>query len=157
MLTFVTLSHVKTVEKTYGNNRKRCIVLVNFLNLRTLYVVMYTQHIPASYRKYIVHCFETTIGCVFSINTLRPRQNGRQFPDDTFKCIFLNENIWISIKIPLNFVPTNPINNIPAVVQIMVWCRSGDKPLSKPIVAGLLTHICGLNELKFSNVSLEYF
>ena len=26
------------------------------------------------------------------INTLRPRQNGRHFPDDIFKCIFLNEN-----------------------------------------------------------------
>ena len=32
-------------------------------------------------------------------NTLRPRQNGRRFADDTFKPIFLNENIRISIKI----------------------------------------------------------
>ena len=36
-----------------------------------------------------------------------------------FKCIFLNENIWISIKISLKFVPKGPINNIPALVQIM--------------------------------------
>ena len=28
-----------------------------------------------------------------SINTLRPRQNGRYFADDVFKCIFLNENL----------------------------------------------------------------
>ena len=28
-----------------------------------------------------------------SINTLRPRQNGRQFPDDIFKYIFLRENV----------------------------------------------------------------
>ena len=28
-----------------------------------------------------------------SINTLRPRQNGRHFPDDIFKCIFLTENV----------------------------------------------------------------
>ena len=27
------------------------------------------------------------------INTLRPRQDGRHFPDDIFKCIFLNENV----------------------------------------------------------------
>ena len=27
------------------------------------------------------------------INTLRPRQNGPHFPDDNFKCIFLNENV----------------------------------------------------------------
>ena len=28
-----------------------------------------------------------------TVNTLRPRQNGRSFADDIFKCIFLNENI----------------------------------------------------------------
>ena len=27
------------------------------------------------------------------INTLRPRQNGRHFPDDIFKWIFVNENV----------------------------------------------------------------
>ena len=27
------------------------------------------------------------------INTLRPRQNGRHFADDIFKCIFFNENV----------------------------------------------------------------
>ena len=27
------------------------------------------------------------------VNTLRPTQNGRHFADDTFKCVFLNENI----------------------------------------------------------------
>ena len=47
------------------------------------------------------------------INTLRPRQNGRHFADDTFKRIFLNENVRISIKISLTFVPRGPINNIP--------------------------------------------
>ena len=32
-------------------------------------------------------------------NTLRPRQNCRHFPDDIFKCIFFNENVWIPINI----------------------------------------------------------
>ena len=67
--------------------------------------------------------------CLFFINTLRPRQNGRIFADDTFNCIFLNENIWISFEISLKFVPYGPINNIPALVQIIAWCRLGDKPL----------------------------
>ena len=46
------------------------------------------------------------ICCKFrcSVNTLRPRQNGRHFADDTFKCIFLKENVRISIKISLKFV-----------------------------------------------------
>ena len=34
-------------------------------------------------------------------NTLRPRRNGSNFPDDILKCIFLNESVWISIKISL--------------------------------------------------------
>ena len=29
------------------------------------------------------------------LTTLRPRQNGRHFADDIFKCIFSNENVWI--------------------------------------------------------------
>ena len=38
------------------------------------------------------------------------------FPDDIFKCIFLNENVWIVIKISLKFVLKGPMNNIPALV-----------------------------------------
>ena len=75
-------------------------------------------------------------------NTLRPRQNGRLFSDDIFKCIFLNKNIWILIKISLTFVPKGPINNIKALVQIMAWRRPGDKPLSEPMMVRLLTHLC---------------
>ena len=76
------------------------------------------------------------------INTLRPRQNGRHFADDVFKCIFLNENASIATKILLKFVPKGPINNIPVLVQIMAWRRPGDKPLSEPMMISLLTHIC---------------
>ena len=76
------------------------------------------------------------------INTLRPQQNDRRLADDTFKRIFLNENVTISIKISLKFVPKGPVNNIPALVQIMAWRRPGDKPLSEPMMVSLLTHIC---------------
>ena len=76
------------------------------------------------------------------INSLRPRQNGRHFADDIFKCIFLNENVWILIKISLKFVPYGPINNIPSLVQIMAWRRQGDKPLSEAMMVNLPTHIC---------------
>ena len=77
-----------------------------------------------------------------TFNTLRPRQNGRHFADAIFKCIFLNENVWISIKISLKFVPEGPINNIPALVQIMAWRRPGDKPLSGAMMVNLPTHKC---------------
>ena len=75
-------------------------------------------------------------------NASRPRQDGRHFPDDILKWIFLNENLWISIDISLKFVPRGPINNITALVQIMAWRRPGDKPLSEPMMVNLLMHIC---------------
>ena len=79
---------------------------------------------------------------VWLLNTLRPRQNGRHFADDTFKRIFLRENVRMSIKISLKFVPKSPIDNIAALFQIMAWCRPGDKPLSEAMKVSLLTHIC---------------
>ena len=83
------------------------------------------------------------------VNTLRPRQNGCHFADDTFKRIFVYENVKILIEISLKFVPKGPINNIPALVQIMAWRRPGNKPLSQPMLVCLPTHICvtRLNEL----------
>ena len=59
-----------------------------------------------------------------------------------WKCIFLNENVLISIKISLKFIPMGPINNIPTLVHIMAWRRPGDKPLSEPMVVRFPTHIC---------------
>ena len=76
------------------------------------------------------------------LNSLRPRQNRRHFAGNIFKCIFLNENEWISLRISLKFVPKVRINNIPSLVQIMAWRRPGDKPLSEPMMVSLLTHIC---------------
>ena len=75
------------------------------------------------------------------INSLRPRQNRRHFAEDVFKCNFLNENVWIPIEISMKFVPKGPINNIPALVLIMAWRRSGDKPLSESMMVSLPTHI----------------
>ena len=86
------------------------------------------------------HTFAGELGPLF--NTLRLRQNGRLFTDDTFKCIFLNENIRISIKISLKYVPKVSINNNPALVLIMAWHRPGDKPLSEPMLVRSLTQIC---------------
>ena len=76
------------------------------------------------------------------LNTLRPRQNGRRFADDIFKCIFMNENVSFPIKISLKFVPKGLINNIPSLFQIMAWRRPGNKPLSETINFSLPTHIC---------------
>ena len=95
-------------------------------NRPTLWLKTHIPHLALLDELYII-CF----------NTLRPRQNGRHFVDDTFKRIFLKENVEISIKISMKFVPKGPINNIPALVQIMAWRRTGDKPLSEQMMTQL--------------------
>ena len=52
----------------------------------------------------------------WSVNTLRPRQNGRHFRDDIFQRIFFKENCSILMKISLKFVAQSPINNIATLV-----------------------------------------
>ena len=54
---------------------------------------------------------------------------------DIFKCIFFNENDMIPIQISLKFVASSPIDNKPALVQVMAWRRIGDKPLPEPMMA----------------------
>ena len=88
------------------------------------------------------HASDPPLRWLTMFNTLRLRQDGRHFADDIFKCIFLNENALISIEISLKFIPKGPIDNIPALVQIMAWRRLGDKPLYEPMMVSLLTHIC---------------
>ena len=75
-------------------------------------------------------------------NSLRPRQNGRQFADDPLKHFFWNGNVSILIKISLKLVPKCPFNNILALDQIMAWSRPGNKPLSEPMIVRLPTHTC---------------
>ena len=76
------------------------------------------------------------------LNTLWPKQNGCHLRGDTFKRIFFNENVIISIEISLKFVAKGPTSNIPALVEIMTWRRPGDKPLCQPMLVRLPTHIC---------------
>ena len=76
------------------------------------------------------------------INTFSQRQNGRNFADDIFKCIFLNENVWFPINISLKFVAKCLIDNFSALVQIIAWCRPVDTPLSETMIVSLPKHIC---------------
>ena len=68
------------------------------------------------------------------VNSSPSEQNGRHFADDIFKRIFLNGNVGISIKISLKFVPKGPINNKSALVQVMAWRQTGDKPLPERVL-----------------------
>ena len=62
----------------------------------------------------------------------------------------------MSLKISLKFVPKVPINNIPALVQIMAaWRRPGDKSISETMMVCLLIGSLGFNELTPSNLRLQ--
>ena len=89
----------------------------NYITQKTLYVIIYPR--PS---------------LSWSLNTLRLQQSDSNFPDNILKWIFLKENVRISIKISLKFVPGGPISNIPALVQIMAWCLSSNKPLFEPMM-----------------------
>ena len=59
------------------------------------------------------------------------------------KWIFLNENFWISNEILLKYVPYGLLDNKAVLVQIMVWRRKGNKPLSKSmLVCFTEAHMC---------------
>ena len=64
------------------------------------------------------------------------------YADDIFKCILLNENAWILIKISLKFVFKGPISNILELVEITAWHQISDKPLSALFMISLMIHIC---------------
>ena len=60
--------------------------------------------------------------------------------------------IFISNKISLKFVLKGPINNIPALGQIMAWRHSDSNPSSEPRVVSLLMHRC-ITQLQYMMTS----
>ena len=58
--------------------------------------------------------------------------------DDILNCIFLNDNDRIPIHISLKYVSRGPIDNKPALVQVMAWSRTDDKPLPGPMMTQLI-------------------
>ena len=79
-----------------------CIFICSFSIWMIYYNVIFctgTMHV-SSYRYTKSRCGDDRIRTSSNImyncnahNTLGPKQDGRHFPDDIFKCIFLNENV----------------------------------------------------------------
>ena len=66
--------------------------------------------------------------------------------------VFWNENGITLIQNSLKFVSSDPVNMKPALVQMMAWCRKGDKPLSEPILFCWRIHASlGLSDLNYIN------
>ena len=77
--------------------------------------------------KQIIYIFKNLFKAIIIMYRLRKAyivQMAAILADDIFKCIYLNEND----RIP------SPIDNKPALVQVMAWHRTGDKPLPEPML-----------------------
>ena len=80
-----------------------------------------------------------------TVNSPPPPSRTKWLPsaDCTFKCIFMNERFCILIQILLKLVPKGPIENTLALVQVMAWRRTGDKPLPESMVTQFLNALKG--------------
>ena len=68
---------------------------------------------------------QLTMAAGFSESDVNWSQNGFHFADDILKCIFTNEKLCILIRISLNVVPKDLIDNKSALVQVMAWGGGG--------------------------------
>ena len=42
--------------------------------------------------------------------------------------------VFVLIQILLKSVPEGPVDNMPALFQVMVWHQTGDKPVPNPVM-----------------------
>ena len=71
------------------------------------------------------------------VNKLRAKENGPYFWENTFKCIPLNANYCIFAEISHKFPSKGQTNNNSTLVQVMAWCRTGNKPLPEPMLTNI--------------------
>ena len=69
---------------------------------------------------WLEHHWHHNVSLGYSELTHLSRQNGHNFADDTFRCIFVNENIYILIDISLKLVPEGPIDNKSVLVYVIM-------------------------------------
>ena len=70
----------------------------------------------------------------FTLTDLSLDKMGTILADKIFNCISLNENDRIWIQIPLKYIPRSPVDNNLALVQVLAWHRTGNKPLPGPMM-----------------------
>ena len=94
-----------------------------FINICSILLIVLSQSKPVLSRYYWRLVIVEYNAITF--NTLKPKQNGRHFADDIFKCIFLNENVWITNKISLKSIPKCPMH-----ICVTLWPFWRRLPLS---------------------------
>ena len=95
-------------------------------------ICLYLKYVHSRHLKYVHSVFALT-------------HWNRDEIDAILKTTFTNalsgmKMYWFRLKFHCNLF-RGPINNIASLIQIMAWRRSGDKPLSEPMLVRSLTHI----------------
>ena len=115
--------------------------LINQISLKLVFKWHYQIHWLVLVRQWLgdEHAISHNLEqCYF--NWCSPGQNGHNISRRHVQMHFREWKILINISLKL--ISKGQINNIPASVQIMAWCRIGDKPLSEPMMTHSITHIC---------------
>ena len=60
-------------------------------------------------------------------------KKGRHFADHLLSEIALMKNFVFWFKFHWSFFPKGLVDNKAPLVQVLAWCRTGDKPLPEPI------------------------
>ena len=93
-------------------------------------------------------------------NTSRQRENCQHFADNIFKCVSMNENLWVLDKFSLKYIPWGLVDNMAALVQIIAWHQSGDRQLSAVMMVMFCWHIyasLGLSDLRVNPLRAKFF
>ena len=73
---------------------------------------------------------------------------------------FIERNLQILNQISMKFVPYGPINIQPALVQILAWHQTGDKPLYEPMmvyfIAAYVCYSASMGYIK-KNIVCQHF
>ena len=120
LLYFTDCKHLNKTQ--YECNSTQCYMIIykyKYIYIYTLLANIWKEPFPRLAYRYILMSNVRRKLILICVNILRSRQNGRDFPDDIFIWIFVNENIRILIEISLTIVPMGLFNIILALIQIM--------------------------------------
>ena len=70
----------------------------------------------------------------YCLRSSPPGQKGRNLGRRHFQLHFLELKWYNSDQIPVKYVPGSPIDNKPALIQVIAWHRTVDKPLPGPMM-----------------------
>ena len=137
----LTGSHcIKTLDDTISKNYFTTLAWSHWHWLRMKY--HYLKHHPVLNSDTLC----TTVKVRGPFNSPPPGQNGCQFTDNIFKCIFMNKSSHILIWNSQKFVPQGLVDNKSTLVQVMAWHQTSDKSLPEAMLPTSLVHICGTME-----------